>query len=250
MFNLFVAGHPLIKLQSIDSTNNYAAKLVRKHKLAEGTVIMSDFQLAGKGQRGNNWESVKGKNLLLSIVLFPRFLAIEKQYLLSMIISLSVYHVMVDKTVGNVKIKWPNDVLINRKKVGGILIENTSVGKRLDSSIVGIGLNVNQGEFISDKATSLLLETGLEYELFNTLELLLENIDRYYHLLKFGGSHEVIRQEYLRHMYQLNQPAFYQYEGKEIRAEIAGISSLGMLEMVDLSNNRNFECDIKEVVYL
>lgn len=253
MFNLFVAGHPLIKFRIIDSTNNYAANLVRDNKLAEGTVIVADYQTHGKGQRGNNWVAESGKNLMFSLVLYPEFLPVKEQYLISLITSLSVYHVVSEnvpkRLKKKVKIKWPNDILVDSTKIAGILIENSSSSNLLDSSIVGVGINVNQQEFGMLEATSMANVAYRNFDLIEVLASFLENFDRYYHLLKTKSDHS-IREEYLSLMYLLNEPAYFLFQNKRMYAQVLGISEYGMLEMLNLETMKVFLCDIKEVVYL
>ncbi len=254
MFNRFVAGHPLVKFHIIDSTNNYAANLIRDNKLAEGTVIMADYQTDGKGQRGNDWVAEAGKNLLFSLIYYPEFLPVKEQYLISLITSLAAYHVIndiinADKTNKNVKIKWPNDILVDGKKIAGILIENSSSSNLMDSTIIGVGLNVNQFDFGMIQATSLYNETYQKTEIIEVLASFLENLDRYYHILKTQNN-STIREEYLSKMYLLNHPAPFLYRGKKIFAQVLGISEYGMLEMIDLDRMEVFLCDIKEIVYL
>ena len=254
MFNLFVAGHPLIKFPIIHSTNNYAATLIRDNKLAEGTVILADYQTHGKGQRGNDWVAEAGKNLLFSLVIYPEFLLVKEQYLISLITSLSVYHVVNElindnSITKNVKIKWPNDILVENDKIAGILIENSSSSNLLDSAIIGVGLNVNQMDFGMIQATSIKNEIFEESKIMDVLAMFLENFDRYLHLLKTKDNHS-IREEYLSLMYLLNEPAFFLYQNKRIFAQVLGISEYGMLEMINMETMKVFLCDIKEIVYL
>lgn len=254
MFNQFVSGHPLIKFETIDSTNNYAANLVRNHKLAPGTVIVSDYQTKGKGQRGNNWLAESAKNLLFSLVLYPELLPVKEQYLISLITSLSLYHVVsesfIDSSNCKVSIKWPNDILVEKKKIAGILIENASSSNLLDSSIVGIGFNINQIEFGMLEATSLKVETNIDFNRRDVLALFLENFDRYYHILKSKTRINEIREEYLSLLYLFNEPARFLYRNKRITGIITGITDFGMLELFDMDHSESIVCDIKEIVYL
>jgi len=139
--------------------------------------------------------------------------------------------------------------LIGKSKVAGILIENSSSSNLLDSSIVGVGLNVNQQEFGMLEATSLQNTAYENFDLMEVLALFLENFDRYFHLLKTKTNHS-IREEYLSVMYLLNQPAYYLYRNKRIYAQVIGITNYGMLEMLNLETKIVFTCDIKEIVYL
>ena len=139
-------GNSVIHLTSVDSTNKYAATLLRKENIPEGTVILADVQTHGKGQGGNTWLSDKDLNLLFSLILKPDFLPAYKQFYLSMSIASGIHDCMADLGIRS-WIKWPNDILIQDKKVAGILIENTIQFQNIQTSIVGIGLNVNQVTF-------------------------------------------------------------------------------------------------------
>ncbi len=151
--------------QTIDSTNSQANR-----ELADaphGSVWVADFQTAGRGQRGNKWESKSAENLTFSILLRPIFLSPTRQFLISQIASIGVLRYLHAKGV-EAKIKWPNDIYIGNKKICGMLIEHSISGDKLSGSIVGIGLNLNQREFASDapNPTSLILEKPVEGENF------------------------------------------------------------------------------------
>src|SRR5262245_58697712 len=122
-------GTSILELASTDSTNRYASELLEKEDLAEGTIVRADFQTGGKGYSGNQWQSEKGKNLLLSIILKPSFLSPNRQFFLNQIVSLAVRDTVVDLTRNNkVRVKWPNDVICGDAKIAGILIESAIQG--------------------------------------------------------------------------------------------------------------------------
>ena len=154
--NSLFLGKKVIYMPSCHSTNDIAMEMARKSDIPEGTVIITDDQLKGRGQRGNEWVTAAGKNITMSIVLKPNFVKASSQFSLNMAISLAV-NATVKQLLSeiNCSVKWPNDVLVNRKKISGILIENSLSGKNLDYSIVGVGLNVNQPIINGISATSL-----------------------------------------------------------------------------------------------
>ena len=167
-----ILGNQIIKLITVDSTNNYVAKLVNKTKISFGTVIMADFQTKGRGQRDNLWYSDKGKNLLFSIYFDSSFLTINTIFYLSKTIAISLRHFIFNITGKNVEIKWPNDILVNEQKIAGVLIENQFRNSKIHSSIIGIGLNVNQINFTNNlSASSLRALTHREYDLTSLLEI-------------------------------------------------------------------------------
>lgn len=155
---------PVIELQSIDSTNNYAMRLIDADKAQAGMTIIANEQSEGKGQRGHHWLSKPEENLLMSILIVPPF-PIEKQFLLSASVAVGLCHVLNEITPNNFLIKWPNDLIINDRKAGGILIENTIRGSQWTFSVVGIGLNILQTVFPNSLpfATSLKKELNKDY---------------------------------------------------------------------------------------
>src|SRR5687767_2705494 len=112
-----ITGNRIIELADTDSTNSYAARLLHNEIPEEGTVILTHFQRAGRGQRGTGWESAPGKNLLASYILYPTFLSPADQFLLNQAITLGVYDFLTEQTSHNVRIKWPNDILVDHSKI-------------------------------------------------------------------------------------------------------------------------------------
>lgn len=194
---------------TVDSTNTQALREIGTAE--EGTVWMADFQTAGKGQRGNAWESVKGKNLTFTTLFRPEFLHASKQFAISEIVTIGVCRYLREKGV-EAKIKWPNDIYIGNKKICGILIEHSISGDKLAASIAGIGINLNQTEFASDapNPTSLRLLTGRaeEYDRREELTQVLSHIYSLYTELEEGAD-AGIREEYMSLLYRFNE--FHRY---------------------------------------
>ncbi len=171
-----VIGHEVIRLDAVDSTNNYAADRLARQELRHGTAIVAMEQTAGRGQRGRQWDTAKGLDLALSVVLLPEQLAAMEQFGLAKAAALAVHDVVADCLAqagadpSEVRIKWPNDVLVGRKKIAGILIVNELSGGLVASSIVGIGLNVNSRGWPQEHgATSVALATGRPQDLDGVL---------------------------------------------------------------------------------
>ena len=166
--------------KTIDSTNNRIA--LDKEDLADKTVYMTDFQTAGKGQRGNGWESAKAENLLFSILFKPSDILAENQFIISQAVTLGIVEYVRSKGI-TAKIKWPNDIYVNDRKICGILIENSVNGNNLVSSIVGIGFNLNQLTFSPDIPNPVSLSTltdvryDLKEELLSLLHFIFDGID-------------------------------------------------------------------------
>ena len=210
-------GHKIIKLNTISSTNTYASSLIKNLKNEDtdlyklsGLIISTDYQIAGKGTDKNYWESERGKNLLLSIILTPFFLEPVKQFQISKIVSLAITDYLKEKNI-DVKIKWPNDIYVKNKKIGGILIENSILNNTITTSVVGIGVNINQTSFSEQlpNPTSLLLETNVTFDLQIELNLLIKKIQKRYTELE-EEQFEKINNEYTSIM--LNQENYVKYK--------------------------------------
>lgn len=233
--NSSIVAAPVIRLDSVNSTNNYAASLLELTHPTEGTAILAQFQTLGRGQRGAMWQSEKGKNLLMSLILYPHFVEACLQFDLSRAISLSVFHACID-TCGNpglknsLKIKWPNDLYIAGKKLGGILIENSIRASHLDSSIVGIGINVDQQNFGTLPAISIAQiagQSGLSELLFENIR---ERIQYYYSLLGNSGTGK-IREEYEAYLFGKEEELPYQSGDQLFRAKVLKTLPEGSLIM-------------------
>lgn len=171
----------IIYYERTGSTNEDAMRLA-KEGAASGTVIVADFQEAGKGRRGRNWVSPPGSNLYFTLILKPDF-APDKAAMLTLVMALSVAQALEDKTGISPGIKWPNDIVINGKKVCGILTEMTLEAASIEAVVIGVGVNVSQTDFpddLKDSATSLRLEGVQQIERMQLLDCILEYFDKNY----------------------------------------------------------------------
>ena len=180
---------PLLHLEETDSTNRYLADLCDKERMPEYTTVQADYQTAGKGQRGNHWESERGMNLLFSFVLYPAFLEARRQFLLSQLIALSVKEEL-DLYTEGISIKWPNDIYWKEKKICGMLIENELTGTGIARCVAGIGLNINQTVFRSDAPNPVSLRqiTGQACNPTDILAGILARVQSYYEPLRTPGA--------------------------------------------------------------
>ncbi|MDO8928149.1 MAG: biotin--[acetyl-CoA-carboxylase] ligase, partial [Bacteroidota bacterium] len=188
-------GNTIIRIPSADSTNNYANGQLQANTLPEGTVFLAYEQTAGRGQLKNFWESEPGKNLTFSIVVFPDFLDIRRQFMLSKVVTLGIYTAL-GKYVDKLRIKWPNDIYAGDQKLGGILIENSIMYSSIKSSVIGIGINVNQTDFKSNAPNPVSLKnlTNQQFDGEVVLSEILSGIDRYYSLLRDGAEEQIDRE--------------------------------------------------------
>ena len=247
-FSPLIVGQNVVHLKSVDSTNNYLKiRLAKSAPLLEGTVIMAEEQFAGRGQAANTWHSNPGENLTASVLLRPEFLRPDSQFKLNMAISLAVYDTVKAIVGFNLKIKWPNDIYFNDKKIGGILIENILQGPKWKHSIVGIGLNVNQVTFPSEiaKVSSIKQITGTSKDLMELLnELCLAMQFRYNQLL----AGEDLMSEYLSRLFRFNEPGAYLIEGLPESGIIRGVGETGCLHVEINGEIRAF--NIKDIAFV
>lgn len=221
---------------TIDSTNSAAVDLLSKSNPTEGTVIYADHQTAGRGQIGSRWESPPGQNLLLSIILYPKFLLATQQFKLHQVVSLALFELLqaylYDREA--LAIKWPNDLYYNDQKLGGILIENSLQGSHIRHTVVGIGLNINQTAFAPElsRATSLRSITGQWYELPLLLSALCQQIEYHYLALK-NQRYQALEQAYRQRLYGYQRWRTFQRlpQGDRFRGKIIGITPQGLLQV-------------------
>ncbi len=238
----------VIKKDSIESTNNFASDLLIKNKIVEETVIYTDSQTKGKGLGTNTWLSEDYKNLIFSLVVFPE-IKVERHFILSMIISLAICDYLDFKGV-KAQIKWPNDIYYKNKKLAGILIENSIYGDTLKSSIIGIGLNLNQKEFPVSLPNPISLTniTSEIYDVDKEVEIISKIISDKLIELK-NENYISIHKYYLERLYLLGCLAEFKAEGKILKGQIKDVKSDGHLIVCDL-NFEEHEYYFKEIEFL
>jgi BirA family transcriptional regulator, biotin operon repressor / biotin---[acetyl-CoA-carboxylase] ligase len=246
--NTLFIGQSLVFMPECHSTNDEALQRIRSGKVPEGTVIVTDNQIKGRGQRSNVWIAAPGANLTFSIILSPSFLPVSDQFYLNMSIALGItdfiQQLIPEKAV---RIKWPNDIIIEDKKVCGILIENQLSGKRIQHSVVGIGLNVNQTQFEFENASSLRALSGKTFQLAEVLEKLLEQIEARYLMLR--NQHlQKLYADYLSAMHWLGEHHSFSYSQNQFEGEIIGVDEIGRLRIQVGGEVKVFS--VKEVNYL
>ena len=229
--NLFV-GRIQINLNEVDSTNNYARQLVRDKTPIEGTVIVAKDQTNGRGQRSNLWVAEPYMNLTCSYVLKPVFLAAKDQFILSAAVALAVFETisaLLPKE--NVKVKWPNDVLVNGKKIAGILIENMLRGSNLETSIIGIGINVNQVQFPAGfNPTSIKLNAASDVKIEAVLDLLSAQLERFYLQLR-EGKLDTLLESFNSNLFERGILMNLQVNDKLESVMIVGVEKTGELRL-------------------
>jgi len=188
-----VVGKKLFVFEEIDSTNA-CAKTLAETGTPEGTVVVADFQTAGRGRLGRRWISEPGANLLFSLVLRPT-LKKESAGILTFFSAVFIARALENVTHRDIECKWPNDILLNGRKCCGILLENSFVQGKVDFSVIGIGINVNQVSFqddLSDRATSLFKELGHEFNRAKVFQELLRGADTLLPSLEKGETRAIM----------------------------------------------------------
>ena len=215
----------IIHIEETDSTNRWLQNQAAC-PLDSPTVVVAEFQTAGKGCGTNSWESERGKNLTFSMLIHPKAIPARQQFHISMAVSLAVCEAL-GQHIGDLNIKWPNDIYWRNGKIGGMLIENQLQGSAIKSSIIGIGLNVNQQTFRSDapNPVSMWQITGQETDRRLLLDDILRCMDHY---LYHG-----IRQQYLQMLYRRKGFHPYTDRGGAFMAEIVEVEDDGHLVLLD-----------------
>ena len=239
----------IVRLDEASSTNTELKLLQQKNPLPEGSMVMTEFQTSGRGQAGNSWYSGKGKNLLFSFLLYPRFIQAKDQFIISRIVSLAIIRVLQQYTE-NITIKWPNDIYWNDKKIAGILIENSLMGQHIEYTIVGIGLNVNEDDFPTHLPNPVSVKqiTG---DVFDREILLL--LLRYEFLMLYqsveSGDVAPIEREYMRHLYRKDGPHWFTDAEGRFKATIKTVLPSGHLVLATYPDKEERTFAFKEVSF-
>ncbi|MFN3345849.1 MAG: biotin--[acetyl-CoA-carboxylase] ligase [Chloroherpetonaceae bacterium] len=228
--NLYI-GKSVFCYDEVDSTNNVAHRFARDGARS-GTVVLAKFQTTGRGRNAKKWIAQKGENITASVILRPT-VPLESLTHLPLLAALSVAQAVEDVVGQQAEIKWPNDVLIRRKKVAGVLVETSTQTGAVDYVVVGIGLNVNQAQFpddLAEHATSLFLETGNTYDQNTLFVSLMKYLDANYARLESGDT-QSIREMWRRYCNMFGKHITF-YQGDSKREGIAlDIDERGFLKV-------------------
>ena len=240
----------IVRLEETESTNLYLKQLAREEQLEEGSMVIADFQTVGRGQMGNSWFSSKGENLLFSLLIYPKDILANEQFIISRIASLAVKNTL-DQFTDDIRIKWPNDIYWKEQKIAGILIENDIEGKYMGNSVIGVGININEQSFPSDLSNpvSLLQITGVVHD----RDYILNIFQREFFLLYRDfqqGEIKAIEDEYMLDLYRIN--GYYEYEDENGRftAEIDDVLPSGHLVLRTMETGEERKYAFKEVAFV
>ena len=215
---MFIKNH--IKLDTVSSTNIYLRKLVKENLINVNTLVSTNFQEKGRGQGNNYWQSEENKNLLISF-LYNHPTNKYDIYKFNICITLAVYDFLSKYFIKNLKIKWPNDLMVNDKKIGGILVNNIESNFK---SIIGIGININQNKFdaFSPLATSFINEKKKEFNINILISELIKSLEN-----SFSNYSNIndLKKNYLLKVYNYRKKTRFKYKNKEIFGKIIDINS-------------------------
>lgn len=251
MSTLFI-GQNKVFLPETYSTNSYAIELLKNVNAIEGTVVYTHNQTNGRGQRGNSWMAVPERNATFSLILKPTFLNSKNAFYLSKITSLALYDLLTEilnDSQFDIKIKWPNDILVNKKKIAGVLIENSVLNDALQWSVIGIGFNVNQSDFGELKAaTSLNLLNNKDYSVESVMQAVFVHFEKWYLRLK-KAEFKLIDETYHNLLFTLNTESMFEKNGTRFKATVKGVDESGLL-VLKLADGNLKSFDIKEVSFI
>lgn len=243
--------HKILFVPQTSSTNSLLKEMAQVSDCVEFLTICADFQTAGRGQKENKWESESGKNLLFSVLIYPHFVPVEKQFILSQIVSLALKDTL-DEYIEGVSIKWPNDIYRHDKKICGILIENTLSTDAIAYTIVGIGLNVNQANFESDapNPVSMFQASGEQYDRKEIVSRFLTKLKQLYSDIQFTELRGKIVDRYKESLYR-GRSAYYLYRDDNgvFEAVIHDVTESGYL-ILKHNDNSLHHYAFKEVQFI
>ncbi len=245
-----------------ESTNTEASRLLQNlnakstTKSIHGTLFTTFNQIQGVGQRGNTWQSAPNKNLAYSLILQNVPLLSAEYFLLNMVTALSVHATLLEQietykpaATYLLKIKWPNDIFFDAQKLSGMLLQNLAQGNTIASTIVGIGVNVNQTIFENlPDATALCNITMVEHDLWDLIEKLSLHFEKFYHLLL--SSPEKIKTLYHQNLYKFKEEALYKrrIDNRFFEGTILGVTNEGKLEMQTRQGTELFT--LQEIIFI
>lgn len=239
-----------IVIQEASSTNLFMQEWKKAGKLKNGDVLRAVNQNNGIGQHGNFWESEAGKNLTFSLFLETHFIPASDVFLLNKIISVALYDYLKSSGLPQVTIKWPNDLFVGDKKIAGMLTHNSFLGDKLENSIIGIGMNINQMEFITDAPNPISMKqiTGIDYDLEKELDSILNYIEKELEQFNYYNRKQ-LNAKYLRFLYGFGESRQFKDSEGSFIGVIKSVDSFGRL-LIKKEKGLQSVYDIKEIQFL
>ena len=250
----FFEKFTIYKFNELDSTNIFATQQLKLNKAAHGDVIIAGFQTKGKGQADNHWFSSKNKNALFTIICKDLNIEISSIFIFNIIVSLALYETFnIYLKNENIKIKWPNDILINNKKTAGILIESSISGNSVKNILIGVGININEDRFQLNlpNATSFFTLSSKKYETDEVIFTFLDILNNKLSYFNFSSNFNY-KAEYLSKLYGINNKRYFRSNGNVFEGTIVDVNSNGQL-LVDIDGKikefNNKEIDFENSSY-
>ncbi|NRB61489.1 MAG: biotin--[acetyl-CoA-carboxylase] ligase [Saprospiraceae bacterium] len=248
--NTLFVGKVLLRHSILPSTNSFLLDILTQKNWPEGITVQTDHQTEGRGQLGNSWYSSPNANITLSTALFPHFAQPKDTYLFTKMAALAVRDVVEEFVGQRVWVKWPNDIILNHKKICGILLQSALSGFSIQHLVVGVGINVNEPSFPASLplATSMYLETGIRYNLDAVRDVFFKRLEQYYLRIKAQHASE-IHQAFHSALYLRNQPAqFKRQDASVFTGTIIGVDHHGRLLIKSGTGTEHF--DVKEIKWI
>jgi BirA family biotin operon repressor/biotin-[acetyl-CoA-carboxylase] ligase len=239
-------------LEEVDSTNSYVA--VHAAELEDMTMVIADSQTAGRGQRGNSWESEQGKNLTFTLLYKPQGIAPREQFAISEAAALAVADFLVESGM-EAKVKWPNDIYAGDRKISGILIEHALMGQTIQHTRIGIGLNVNQREFRSDapNPVSMVQLLGSESDISRVAVGVGTHLERRLRSAETPAGRDALHAEFKRRLWRGDggeHPFRRRDTGETFPGIITDVSAEGPIEILDTASAQTLSFWFKEVEFI
>ncbi len=237
----------IIKLDAIDSTNDFLKELAKNQTMESFTTVVARAQNNGRGQMGTTWVSEPDKNLIMSILLKDIPLKIENVFVLNALVSVAIVEAIGPLKIPNLSVKWPNDIMSESKKIGGILVENSLKTDTTITSVIGLGLNVNQLDFTQlPNASSLMIQSGAEFKVDELMMRVLDQMKLLYPLVVEAKYHE-LWEHYHHHLFRKDIPTVFEDTSKKrFMGIIERVNPQGKLE-VRLENDVIASYFLKEI---
>lgn len=229
----------IVKLQEVDSTNRYLSQ--HSDEFPDLSAVIAGSQTAGRGQRGNSWESEPGLNATLSIIMHPAsWVKPSEQFVISQVVAVAIVETLrmfMPEMTREIAVKWPNDIYVGDRKICGILIENVIQGGNLVRSIIGIGLNVNQQVFLSDapNPVSMARLTGRSYDVEQVARSVCDSVERFFQGYCMPPRHSRLRSRYFSMLWRSS--GYFPYvdvaSGERFDGRISNIATDGRITLTD-----------------
>ena len=227
----YMSNFRIIKLNAITSTNDYLKKRYKSGKVLDGDLVWTENQTSGRGQLNKKWISEPFKSLTFSVYKQFNGLLI-KPFKFNAVVCLGIIYALKKLSIPGLSIKWPNDILSENKKIGGILIENFFYKSKIKASIIGVGLNLNQEKFEKlPKATSLKIITGKKWSSKIILDALVPILEEYLFMFDFQDSS--ILDQYQKILWKRNKTVLFDMDGKLHKGKLKGVDESGMIILQD-----------------